>query len=134
MSVKNVLTPEMYYGIPVFMPGDSLIATTTVTATSPTNSASGGNAMTAYRTQQQNSNWLFGNPVAADINSFIQANTAFQSRFVQGAEGAGRTLQTGLNQIAEWSNRNANLLWWVGGGVVGVVIVRKLLSGKTRRR
>ena len=132
MSVKNTANSDLVSIMPIYLPGDTPDFSVTVTANADT-----GNAMTAYRTQQQNrNNWLFGNPAATDINSFIQSNNAFQNSFNQ-AQGSGRTLQTGLAEIAQWFNQttnNPNLLWWIGGGVLGVVVLKKVLGGNRRRR
>lgn len=94
-----------------------------------------GNAMTAYRTQQQNnSNWLFGNPVAAEFNGFIAVNNSFQQSYLQGAAGAGRTLQAGFQQAGKWAADSQNLVM-LGAGIVGLVLVGKLLNGsKTKAR
>lgn len=96
------------------------------------NTAAGGNAMTAYRAQQQNNNWLFGNPAAAEFNGFIANNMNFQQSYQQGMAGAGRTLQTGLEQLAQWANNSRNLIYGGLAVVVGVAVL-KGLGGKKRR-
>jgi len=94
----------------------------------------GGNAMTGYRTQNTNAtNWLFGNPVADQFNNFIATNQDFQQSFAQGMFGAGRTLQTGLQQAQQWAANSQNVIYTGAAIIVGLVVVSKLLGGKKRR-
>lgn len=96
------------------------------------NTVTGGNAMTAYRAQRQANSWLFGNPAAAEFNGFIATNNNFQQAYAQGMLGAGRTLQTGLEQVAQWAANSQNLIYTGLAVVVGIAVVKNL-GGKKKR-
>lgn len=135
MSVKN--NSDIVNIMPIYLPGDTPTFSTTVVATpdapdvsNPNRSA---NAMASYRNQKQN-NWLFGNPAAEDMNNWSRINAQFQSRFINQSQGAGRSLETAVNEASRWAENNSNLLLWIGGGLVGVIVLKNLLGSNRRRR